>query len=393
MGSMTPEERTRIAGLRVLFVSHGYGYGGDLMYFGEIFRCFRKLLPRMAVVVDHETRFLNRYEIDLLPLMRLRKWPIKRTTADGQDYSTEIAIPDPTLLGRLLRDRADVFVTIEFTLPALMTTLTATLRRKKRLVLLVESDPAGRGGSSHPLVRSIKRWAVQRAHVIQTNNEKGRRYLVEDLGAPPSAVRVAPYLTSRPPGPEPTIAAGEGPLRILFANSINPRKGLRELLAALALLDPAMREQIALTVVGDGAERMELEQRAKEWGIREQIRFVGRKQYSELGEFYASAEVLAIPSLADYRSLAGFEGLAYGLALLSSRHDGATEETVEDGVNGFVIEPHDAVGLAAQISTLVSDRDMLLRMRRASWRRYQESFSVEAIAENIAESVAIAARR
>lgn len=389
---MTPQERESIAGLRVVFVSHGYGYGGDLMYFGEIFRCFRDLVPNMAVVVDGGTRFLNRYGIELLPLMRLKKRAIRRTTPDGQDYATEIAFPDPALFARLLNQPADVFVTIEFTLPALITTLAATLRGRKRLVLLVESDPVGRGASANVLVRWVKRWAVRRAQVIQTNNERGRRYLVEDLGAPPASVRVAPYLTSRPPGPETVIGPRQGPLRILFANSINPRKGLRELLVALACLDPGMREQIALTVVGNGPEREELEERAAMLAMGDRIRFVGRKRYDELGAFYASADVLAIPSLADYRSLSGFEGLGYGLALLSSRHDGATEETVVDGVNGFVVEPRDSAGLAARIGRLAEDRELLLRMRHASHQRYLERFSVEMIAENIAQSVAAAAR-
>lgn len=375
---------------RVLFVSHGYGYGGDLMYFGEIFREFRDLVPQMGVAVDRGTSYLNPYGIPLLRIMRLFRRPIRRTAPDGQIYETEIAVPSPTLLLRLLAKPTDVLIAIEFTIPALITTLAAALSPRKRLVLLVESDPVSRGASSNPVVRWIKRWAVGRAQVIQTNNEKGKRYLVEDLGADAVKVMVAPYLTSRPPGPATRIERHDGPLRILFANSINPRKGVRQFIEALELLSPDVLQMIDLTVVGDGPERAELEQRAASLGLGDRVRFPGRRPYAELGEFYAQSDVLAIPSLADYRSLAGFEGLGYGLALLSSRHDGATEETVKDGINGYVIDPFAPHGLAERIERLARDRDLVMAMRSASLELYEQKFSLPAIAQNLARSVAVA---
>lgn len=387
---MTPSMRERLARLRVLWVSHGYGYGDDLMYFGEIFRALRDIVPHNAVAVDRAATYRNPYGIALRPLMRLIRRPIRRTAPDGQVYNTETTAPGPLLLPRLMAAPVDVIVTIEFTPPALLATLAATLSPRKKLVLLVESDPAARGGSTNPLVRRIKRWAVARADVIQTNNPHGRRYLVEDLGADPARVRVAPYLTSRPPGPEPAIVASDGPLRVLFANSVTPRKGLRELLEALALAPEAVRAGIDLAVVGDGPERAELEARAATLGLAG-VHFAGRKTYDELGPYYAAAEVLAIPSLADYRSLAGFEGLAYGLALLASRADGATEETTRHGVNGFVIDPADPQATAGLLGELVADRPRVLAMRHASRALWDRHFSLEVVARALGESIALAA--
>lgn len=390
---MRPENLQNSSGLQVLWVSHGYGYDGDFMYFGEIFRSFRQFFPDMGVVVEAGAQYRNPYGIRLVPLMRMLRKKLRRTAPDGQTYDTEVKLPSPTLLRALGRQNADVLITIEFTPAALFATLARTLSRRTRLVLLIESDPVARGGSRNPLVRRIKRWAVRRADVIQTNNDKGRRYLQEDLGAHPDKVIVAPYLTSRPPGQPARIAAGDGPLRLLFANSLTPRKGLRELLAALALLEPDALSQVTLTIVGDGPERRELEPLAAALGMGERLRFAGRRAYSELGAFYAEADVLAIPSLADYRSLAGFEGLGYGLVLLASRHDGASEETVAEGVNGHVIDPEAPAGLARRIAELVADRPRVLEMRRASLDLYERRFSLEKIAANLAASVAIAAGR
>ena len=389
---MSPEALERVARLRVLWVSHGFGYNGDLMYFGEIFRALRRVMPGTTVAVDPQAGYPTDSGVTLVPLLRMMRRPITRTTPDGQVYETEIAVPSPMLLPRLLRDRAHVFVTIEFTLPALVAIVARFVSRRKRLVLLVESDPAARGGSSNPLVLWIKRWAVRRADVIQTNNVKGRRYLVEDLRAPPERVRVAPYLTSRPPGPDTVLdsASGTGPLRLLFANSLTARKGLAEFFDALALLDPAVRAQLSLTVVGDGPERTALEERAADLAMGERLRFAGRRPYAQLGPFYAAADVLVIPSLADYRSLAGFEGLGYGLVLVSSVHDGATEETVIEGETGFAVDPFDPATLAARIALLVADRERVMAMRANALALYRARFSMDVIATNLAQSIAAA---
>ncbi|MDZ4307489.1 glycosyltransferase family 4 protein [Allopontixanthobacter sp.] len=383
-------ENGSIEHLRVNWVSHGYGYGGDLMYFGEIFAHFLALAPAMSVIVDRKANFENPYNLPLRPLMRLFSIPLKRRAEGGQIYDTEIRLPSPGLLARLIRLPTDVYIAIEFTPASLLAVAAAATRKGKPLVLLVESDPAGRGGSTSPAIRAVKRWAVRRAAIVQTNSAKGRDYLVGQLGADPAKVRVAPYLTSRPPGPASTIADSGGPVRMLFANSISPRKGLRQLLTALAALTPADRARIDLTIVGDGPERAELEAVAAALGMGGRLRFEGRKRYAELGEYYARSDVLLVPSLADYRSLASFEGLAYGLALLNSTRDGATDETVREGVNGFAIDPHDPSQIADRISRLVNDRALLLSMRKASASLYEARFSLERIAANLAESVRLA---
>ncbi|MEG8222610.1 glycosyltransferase family 4 protein [Sphingomonas sp. HH69] len=384
---MGESDRERQNGPRVLWISHGYGYGGDFMYFGEIFRQFRERFPSMAVAVDRETPYRNPYNIPLLPIMQLMRKAIRRHAPDGQAYETEVTFPGPGFAVNLVRQKFDVFIIIEFTAPALIATLVATLSRRKKLVLLVESDPALRGASRNPLVRRIKRWAVARADAIQTNNVRGRRYLVEDLGADPQRVEVAPYLTSRPPGASPVIARREGMLRLLFVNSINARKGVREMLEAIALLDPVTRETISLTVVGDGPQRAELEAFAHSLGMGERLHFAGRKSYDSLGPYYADADVLLIPSLADYRSLAGFEGLSYGLVLLASSKDGATEETVIEGRNGYAIDPSNPSDLAARIAQLASDPDTVMAMREQSFALYEQVFSLDRIADNLASSV------
>lgn len=380
--------------MRVLWVSHSFGYGNDLMYFGEIFRTFRSLVQDTAVVVDaaknRMTPFRNPYGLKLLPILRQFCLPVRRQGDNGAEYRSEVVVPDPLLAVRVAAQKVDVLITIEFTPPALLTMLASRALRRKALLLLIESDPSGRGGSRNPLVLKMKRTAVSLADTIQTNNENGRRYLVEELCADPSRIVVAPYLTSRPPGPEVDLSADGPNLRLLFANSIVPRKGLMECIAALDRVSPEVRDRLELTIIGDGESRAEIEARTAGLGMGGRLRFLGHKTYDELGRYYAASDVLLIPSLADYRSLAGFEGLGYGLVLLSSKYDGASAETVKEGRNGYVIDPLEPDDLAGRLTELALDREKVRAMRRTSLDLYDSRFSLERVAGNIAECAALA---
>lgn len=382
-----PVREPDLAELRVIWVSPSYGYGGDLLYFKGIFSAFCSRFPATQILVDPKVGYR---EADLLPLKAgLEGWIIQRSRKVGDaDYDASVHVPKPTFITRLLASRPDVVVTIEFTMVALAAVALARVTRKFPVLLLVESDPAARGGSLNPFVRAVKRWACRNVDIIQTCNEAGRKFLIETLEVAPEKVRVAPYLTSCPQRPiDPVPATPAGRLRILFANSLTLRKGAGTLLEALALLPGPIARRIAVTIVGDGPERVALEQQAA--GLTDPpIAFVGAKPYSELGHWYANADVLVAPSHADYRSLSGFEGLGYGLALIASNADGASRETLDGGRTGIGVDPGDAAGIAAAIVRFVEDPQFLSECRSNAASLFNAHFSFEQIADNLSASLA-----
>jgi glycosyltransferase involved in cell wall biosynthesis len=87
--------------------------------------------------------------------------------------------------------------------------------------------------------------------------------------------------------------------------------------------------------------------------------FHGRERYEELSRFYAQADVMLFPTLADYRSLVPFEALSSGLPMLASVHDGGISETVHEGENGFAFDPHDAGQLADRMSRFIERPELI----------------------------------
>lgn len=372
-----------------LIVSHSFGYGDDLMYWGEVFHALSELVPDLAIGISSGTQWQNPHNLRLIPLFRQLALPLP----GHGGYARKLYLPTPGLLWRIWRLKPRVIVTVEFTPTSLLAFAASLFLRGTKRVILVESDPTARSGSQNRLVLAAKRWAVRRADMVQTNNQAGREYVVKMLGAAESKVRAKPYLTSRPPGPGPDLAVDPLRIRLLFANSLVKRKGARHLLDAFASVAPDLRKRLSLAIVGDGPERAALEEQVQHAGITTSVNFAGTQSYRQIGRCLADADILICPSMADYRSLSSFEGLAYGLALLVSNRDGAHVETVIEGETGFSFDPEDSGALAALIERLASDVELLRTCRAAALALYREKFSLEAVARNIAGTIDAAASR
>ena len=160
-----------------------------------------------------------------------------------------------------------------------------------------------------------------------------------------------------------------GPLRILFVGNLIARKGLHHLIAALSRLP---RADWLLDVVGDeavdSAYAAALRRQIGAAGLEEKIRLHGRVSDEALTQRYRAAHLLAVLSYEGF-GIVYLEAMAFGLPVLASVHGGAGE-IVDSGVNGFLVEPADADGIAAHLSALAGDRARLADLGRNARRRY-----------------------
>ena len=160
-----------------------------------------------------------------------------------------------------------------------------------------------------------------------------------------------------------------GPLRILFVGNLIPRKGLHHLIAALSRLPPA---EWRLDVVGDdgvdSAYAAALRRQIGAAGLEDNIRLHGRVSDSELAQQYSAAHLVAVLSYEGF-GIVYLEAMAFGLPVLASV-DGGGGEIVRHGVNGFLVEPTDADGIAGHLSALAGDRERLAALGRNARQRF-----------------------
>jgi glycosyltransferase involved in cell wall biosynthesis len=258
------------------------------------------------------------------------------------------------------------------------------------VVHLIESEPSFRGGAEGRLATTVKRIFARRSHIVLVSNERTARYARERLGIRPERLRVGPYLTSQPAeDPSPAFDDG-GSVRFLFLNSLQRRKGLHLLLAALAALPEHVREW-TLDVVGDGSERAAVERQVGELGLVERVRFHGRRPHDEVAADYARAHVVICPTQGDYRSLAGFEAVNARRPVVLSTRDGATEEIIASGAAAVAVDPVDPRALAEALATFLRD-DAHLAEQLEIAAAPPHRFSVEAVGANLEAAVRAAAR-
>jgi len=202
------------------------------------------------------------------------------------------------------------------------------------------------------------------AHILCASSFT-RQTLIEN-GAPAERIDVIPYgvdLKRFAPLKRTSGTDGKGPLRLLFVGTINQRKGIKYLLEALRLLKT---KQVELTVCGRVVDDLSL---FKPFGSQVVVR--PSVSIAELVEAYQAADVFAFPSLAEGFGQVLLEALASGLPLLSTTHT-AAPDLIDEGIQGFVVEPCRPDLLAQRLEWLLTHRSQIRDMKYAARRRAEE---------------------
>jgi len=175
----------------------------------------------------------------------------------------------------------------------------------------------------------------------------------------------------------------------LFVGRLVPEKGVFELLSAYAKLDEALRQQVGLVVVGDGASRRRLEEQSASI-TPGRVRFSGFAQRERLAEYYALAQVLILPTYTDTWGLVVNEAMACGLSVILSRAAGCAADLVKEHWNGLLIPPKDVAALTEAMTSLANHPELCVTMG-ANAVQYISHYSPAEWATGIARAVEITA--
>jgi glycosyltransferase involved in cell wall biosynthesis len=160
--------------------------------------------------------------------------------------------------------------------------------------------------------------------------------------------------------------------RLLFVGRLDAVKGVPLLLDAVAELKAA-HPDIALTVVGDGPIRADLEAQAR--ALDMPAEFVGYKSQDEVAQLLDTHDMLILPSFAEGVPVVLMEAMAARIPVIASRV-GGVQELVEDGKSGFVLAPGDEKSLISALDKLLSDPDLCARMGTAGRAKVEADFNI-----------------
>jgi len=140
-----------------------------------------------------------------------------------------------------------------------------------------------------------------------------------------------------------------GPPRLLAVSRLVRRKGLEDIIAALAAPRLTACE---LTLVGDGRLRARLRALARSRGVADRVDFAGRLHGDELSACYRAADCFVLPSHAESCSMSLLEAMASGLPVVAAR-TGGIPELIEDRVNARLFTAGDVNDLAEAIAWML----------------------------------------
>ncbi len=137
-----------------------------------------------------------------------------------------------------------------------------------------------------------------------------------------------------------------------------------------------------LCMVGDGPDRLQLEQRAHELGVARDTVFLGYQE--DVAPFYAAFDVLVLPSGNEGTPVTVIEALAAERPVVATRV-GGVPDVVRDGEDGFLVEAGATDDLADRLGRLARDPALRARMGKKGRERVLPRYAVERLVDDIDE--------
>ncbi len=169
---------------------------------------------------------------------------------------------------------------------------------------------------------------------------------------------------------------------ILAVGQLAERKGFAHLVEACALLEQGGHD-FRCEIVGEGPQRAALEGMIARLGLGGRVALCGALPHEAVIGKYREAALFVLPCV---RSADGnldgipnvlFEAMAMQLPVITSRLS-AIPELVEDGVNGVLVEPGDAAGLARAAAALLGSPQQARRLGRSGRDSVRVGYDLEA---------------
>jgi len=124
-----------------------------------------------------------------------------------------------------------------------------------------------------------------------------------------------------------------------------------------------------LLMVGDGEQRSECEQLARDLGINDNVRFLGKQDAIE--EILSVSDLFLMPSQSESFGLAALEAMACKVPVISSNAGGLPELNI-DGVTGFLKDIGDVEGMAESAIYILDDEERLQSFKENALARAKE---------------------
>jgi glycosyltransferase involved in cell wall biosynthesis len=172
------------------------------------------------------------------------------------------------------------------------------------------------------------------------------------------------------------------PFEILCVGRLVPVKGQFILLDAVAHLLTQGR-QIRLRFVGDGPDRLGLQQTVKEKHLTEYVIFEGAVNQDKILKLYKQSDVFALASFAEGLPVVLMEAMAMQIPCVTT-HITGVPELIKVG-EGLLVAPSDVEGLTAAFTRLMDNPQLRCQIGEAGRQRVLHDYELKTNTRKLAE--------
>ena len=224
---------------------------------------------------------------------------------------------------------------------------------------------------THKVLLPLTRWIWRRAtRVVAVCESLGRQALRTDPGLRYSVIPNGVDLTRFRPSAR-GRSRHEGKIRCLAVARLVERKGLGDLIQAIATLE---RGRYELEILGSGPDERKLKDLAFNLGVSREVIFGGSVSRNEIPGRYRAADIFTLASWEEAFGNVFAEAMASGLPIVGSTV-GGIPELVEHGRNGYLVPPREPRALAAAIRLLADNPDLRAEMGRRNRTQAESNLS------------------
>ena len=144
----------------------------------------------------------------------------------------------------------------------------------------------------------------------------------------------------------------------MFVGTLEPRKNLARLVAALETLGDSVPQLVVVGATGWGDIKLDstISEKSK---ITSRVKFLGFVEASDLGVLYSNASAFCYPSLMEGFGLPILEAMSYGTPVVTSRGS-STQEVA--GNAGVLVDPLDLSSIANGVVEALSQKSTLVEL-------------------------------
>ena len=127
-----------------------------------------------------------------------------------------------------------------------------------------------------------------------------------------------------------------------------------------------------LLMIGDGPDRLMAEQMCRNFGISDNVKFLGKLKLIE--KILSISDIFILPSQTESFGLVALEAMASKVAVISSNSGGLPEVNI-DGYTGFLSDVGDVEKMSEDMALLLKDKKMLLQFQLNAYK-HAKSFDM-----------------